>query len=465
MNITEKIPNLITDPDILTSYNEDTLGMVGCFDGVFRPRSEEEISECIRECASAKIPVTPQGLRSSLTGASISDRGVALSLEKMNRLVDIDVKNRKAIVEPGILVSELKNQLEKEGFSYPPDPTSAGECTLGGNVATNASGSRALKYGSTIDWVTGLRVIDGNGEILDLKNNASEKHCTGFGAVYRPVSLFVGSEGILGVATRIEIALAPLPPDYFIGLVFFSQMKQAIDFVVEARQDTSRGPTSLEFLDEACIEIIRPESKGFAIPTDARVILYFEQEYGDETERDEMLEKWFQKIEKHSTLSEGTQIALTEKQKTHLHGLRHLVPSKANEDSIRAAKTGGCKISTDWAVPYPKIHELFAYFDEIRHFLGNIPVLRFGHIGNGHPHFNFIARTPQEKTTAEAVDAMMAKKAVELGGVVTAEHGIGKLKREHLKLQYSPRILAVMKAIKKEMDPQNIMAPGNIFDF
>ena len=463
MNITKKIFHLVTDPDIVTSYNEDALGMAGCFDGVFRPRSEQEVSECIRECASAKLPVTPQGLRSSLTCASISDRGVALSLEKMNRLIDIDGKNRRAIVEPGIIVSELKNQLEKEGFTYPPDPTSAGECTLGGNVATNASGSRALKYGSTIDWVTGLRVIGGDGKTIELKNNSSEKLCTGFGALYRPVNLFVGSEGILGVATRIEIALTPLPPDYFIGVVFFSRMKHALDFVVEVRQDTSCAPTSMEFLDEACIEIIRPGSKGFAIPADARVILYFEQEYRDDKEKEDLLEKWLQRIEKHSTLSDDTQIALTEKQKTHLHELRHLVPSKANEDSIRATKTGGCKISTDWAVPYRKVHDLFAYFDEIRRLLGDIPVLRFGHIGNGHPHFNFIARNPKEKIAAETVDTMMAKKAVELGGVVTGEHGIGKLKREHLKLQYSPKILAVMKAIKKELDPEGIMAPGNIF--
>ena len=397
MNAAKELPHLITDPDILTSYNEDALGIVGCFAGVFRPRSEQEVSECIRECASAKIPVTPQGLRTSLTGASICDRGVALSLEKMNRLIDIDVKNRKAIVEPGILVSELKNQLEKEGVSYPPDPTSAGECTLGGNVATNASGSRALKYGSTIDWVTGLRVMDGNGEVLELHNNFSEKHCAGFGAVYRPVNLFVGSEGILGVATRIEIALTPLPPDYFIGVVFFSEMKHALDFVVETRKDPDCAPTSMEFLDEACIEIIRPGSKGFNIPADARVILYFEQEYGDDKEKDSLLDNWFQRIEKHSALSNDTQIALTEKQKRHLHQLRHLVPAKANEDSVLATKTGGGKISTDWAVPYDRIHPLFDYFDKIRNLLKDIPVLRFGHIGNGHPHFNFMARTPRKR--------------------------------------------------------------------
>ena len=463
MNASQEFLHLITDPDILTSYNEDALGIVGCFHGVYRPQSEKEVSEYIRECASGKIPVTPQGLRSSLTGASICDRGVVLSLEKMNRLIDIDEKNRKAVVEPGIIVSELKIQLEKEGFTYPPDPTSAGECTLGGNVATNASGSRALKYGSTIDWVTGLRAVDGNGEIIELRDNSSEKICTGFGALYRPVNLFVGSEGTLGVVTRVEIALAPLPPDYFICVVFFSQMKHALDFTVEARKDPACSPTSMEFLDEGCLEIIRPGSKGFIIPSDARVILYFEQEFGDDKEKESLLDHWFQRIEKHSTLSEDTQIAVTGKQKRHLHELRHLVPAKANEDGVRATKTGGCKISTDWAVPYDRIHDLFAHFDEIRHLLGDIPVLRFAHIGNGHPHFNFIARSPQEKQIAEAVDTMMAKKAVELGGVVTGEHGIGKLKREHLKLQYSPKILAVMKAIKIELDPEGIMAPGNIF--
>jgi glycolate oxidase len=389
----KEFPHLITDPDILAAYNEDTLGITGDFDGVFRPRSEKEISEIIKACASENVPVTPQGLRSSLTGASICDRGVVLSLEKMNRILDIDLKNQKAVVEPGIIVSELKNQLEKEGFTYPPDPTSAGECTLGGNVATNASGSRALKYGSTIDWITGLRAVDGNGEIIHLRNISSEKLCAGFGALYRPVSLFVGSEGTLGVTTRIEIDLAPLPADFFIGIVFFPQMKHALDFTVEARKDPSYSPTSIEFLDDACLEIIRPESKGFAIPTETRVMLYFEQEFRDNEEKDSLLDHWFQLIEKHTNLSDDTQIAITGKQKKHLHDLRHLVPAKANEESTLATKTGGCKISTDWAVPYDRIHDLFHYFDEIKHLLGDIPVLRFAHIGNGHPHFNFIART------------------------------------------------------------------------
>ncbi len=463
MKSAQTFSRLITDPDILASYNEDTLGISGGFEGVYRPQSEKEVSECLRECVSRKIPITPQGLRSSLTGASICDRGVALSLEKMNRLIDMDGKRRKAVVEPGMVVSELKSQLEKEGFTYPPDPTSAGECTLGGNVATNASGSRALKYGSTIDWVTGLRVADGNGEIVEFRNNASEKLCTGFGAFYRPANLFVGSEGVLGIATRIEIALHPLPPDYFIGVVFFSQMKHALDFTVDARKDAHFSATSLEFLDEGCLDIIRPGAKGFHIPEQARVIVYFEQEFQDDKEKEEQLDAWYERIESHSTLAQDTQIAITGKQKQHLHELRHLVPAKANEVSARSVQSGGCKIATDWAVPYTKLHALFAFFEENRRVLGEIPVLRFGHIGNGHPHFNFMARNSEERKTAETVDAVMARKAVELGGVVTAEHGIGKLKRAHLPLQYPARIISIMKAMKRELDPHGILAPGNLF--
>jgi len=152
-----------------------------------------------------------------------------------------------------------------------------------------------------------------------------------------------------------------------------------------------------------------------------------------------------------------------QKEKRHLYDLRHHVPSKTNEESIKAVKTGGCKISTDWAVPHNRLHDLFNYFDEIRGPLGDMTVIRFGHLGSGHPHFNFIARNKEETMIAQEIDDLMAKKAVALGGCVSAEHGIGKMKRRQMALQYPPHIICAMEALKKEFDPAGIMAPGNIF--
>ncbi len=455
--------SIATDPDIVAAYNEDALGIQGRFEGVFRPSRETEIADFIFQCAGDRKAVTAQGLRSSLTGASMCEEGFALSLEKMNHILDIDVKNRRAVVQPGVITSDLRNAAAEAGLFYPPDPTSADECTLGGNVATNASGSCTLKYGSTKDWVERLQVVTGTGECLEVKGRTLEKYCAGYGGFYQPTRLFLGSEGTLGIITEIEVSLTLLPPDYFLVMIFFSNIGSALNFTIEARKNPAYCPRSIEFLDEACLDIIRPRAKGISLPREARVMVYFEQEYENGKEKDQYLEQWFRLIEKHTGLFNDTQVAFENKEKAHLLGLRHHVPQKMNEESSKAVKSGGCKISTDWAVPYGKLPELFAYFETIRPCLGDMTVLRFAHLGEGHPHFNFIAGNPEEKCIAEEVDLLMAKKAVELGGTIAAEHGIGKLKRNHLPLEYAVPMIESMKAIKKVFDPNGILAPGNIF--
>lgn len=463
-SIHEKRADIVRDPDILAAYNEDALGLQGGFEGVFRPCNEREIIQFVKMCRAERVPITPQGLRSSLTGASICHEGIALSLEKMNRIIDCDPERRVAVVEPGVITAELRSVVAEAGLFYPPDPTSAGECTMGGNVATNASGSCTLKYGSTMHWVKRLRVVTGTGESLDVRDKTAEKYCAGYGGFYRPTRLFFGSEGTLGIVTEIEVSLTLMPPDFFLAMVFFKDMDSALAFTIEARDNPAYSPRSIEFFDDVSLDIIRPHSEGISIPREARVMVYFEQEYDCAKEKEQYLEEWLRLIEKHTLLSQDSQIAFTDKQKSHLLGLRHHVPQEMNEKSTQAVKQGGCKISTDWAVPYKKLPDLFAYFDSIRSYLGDMMVTRFAHLGEGHPHFNFIAENPEEKRIAEEVDFLMAKKAVELGGTIAAEHGIGKLKRDHLSLEYSIPMIAAMKAIKRVFDPNGILAPGNIFE-
>ncbi|MBW1723246.1 MAG: FAD-binding oxidoreductase [Deltaproteobacteria bacterium] len=455
--------DIVTDPDILSAYNQDALGLQGNFEGVFRPSREEEIIEFLGQCAAEGKCVTAQGLRSSLTGASVCDRGYALSLEKMNRIIDIDVKRRRALVQPGVITEDFRKAVAEAGLFYPLDPTSAGECTIGGNVATNASGSGTLKYGSTGDWVRRVRVVDGLGRLVEAGRNASEKHSAGYGALVHPLRLFLGSEGTLGIVTEIEFGLHPQPPESFLVMVFFTGIEDALNFVIEARESRKYSPRSMEFLDEACLEILRPRAEGISIPGEARVMLYFEQEYRDEEDREKRLENWLRLIERYTRLDQDTQVALSDRQKRHLLDLRHHVPQAMNEESARAVRNGGCKISTDWAVPYRRLPELFTYYDSIKDLLGDMLVVRFAHLGEGHPHFNFIARNEMEKQVAEHVDFLLARKAVELGGTVAGEHGIGKMKREHLSLEYPERVIEAMKAIKKVFDPKGILAPGNIF--
>lgn len=461
-----KYPNktlqIITDPDILAAYNEDALGIQGNFEGVFRPSDEKDILAFVEECGAQGKPITAQGLRSSLTGASICDEGFALSLEKMQRIINIDGKMRLAVVEPGVITADLRKAAAEAGLFYPPDPTSAEECTIGGNVATNASGSCTLKYGGTRDWVRRLRIVDGRGKRIDAIGKKVDKHCAGYAALHRPADLFVGSEGTLGIITEIEVSLTTLPTDSFIVMVFFTNLQSALSFILEARDDHAFSPRSIEFLDEICLELIRPNAEGICIPAEAQVMVFFEEEIEDDRKKEQSLGRWSKLIDKHTRLSDDTQIAFTAGQKGRLLGLRHLVPQTMNEESTRAVKDGGCKISTDWAVPYYKLPELFAYYDTVKCLLGDMTVIRFGHIGEGHPHFNFIARNTEEMRIAEGVDLLMAKKAVELGGTIAGEHGIGKMKREHLALEYPEAVIEAMRAIKRAFDPRGIMAPGNI---
>ncbi len=454
---------MVTDPEIVAAYSEDALGIQGAFSGLFRPESETDVIEIVRLCAEEKLFLTPQGLRSSLTGAAVCEKGAALSLERMNRLIDIDVKRKLAVAEPGIVLTDFKKAVEAAGLMYPPDPTSAGECTLGGNVATNASGSRSLKYGATLKYVRGLKMVDGGGRPLDLNNSLTDKICAGYGAVYHPAQMFVGSEGTLGVITQIEVSLLPRPENDFVVIVFFKDIDSALDFVIEAHDGPGFSPASMEFMDDVCLDIIRPNAGGMAIPRNAGAMIYFEQEYTDDSDKDIFLNRWFSLIERHSSLSDDTQIAESPKEKKHLHDLRHHVPARTNEESAKVIPAGGCKISTDWVVPHDRLHQLFAYFEEIRGRLGDMMVTRFGHLGSGHPHFNFIARNREETEIASKIDDLMAQKAVALGGCVSAEHGIGKLKRNQLALQYPACVINVMKTLKRELDPWGIMAPGNIF--
>lgn len=455
------LSEIITDPDILASYNQDALGLKGNFQGVLRPASEEEIAEMIKEASDKGTKLTPQGLRTSLTGASISQEGLALSLEKMDRILDLDPKSQIVVVEPGLITGTLKKELEREGLLYPPDPTSQDECTIGGNVATNASGAKSLKYGPTCRWVAWIRFVDGKGEVHQVKAIEAKKASCGPVAFQRALDFLVGSEGIFGVITQVALRFVTAPLGSLIILVYFKDIYQALDFVMDSISRKNKIPSAMELMDEACLEIVRG-TEGYYAPEGTKALLTIEEELWEETREGEILEGWFDIIKGHTELAEKTVVLKTPKERRTLQKLRHRIPEALNEESNEAVKTGGIKISTDWAVPIRNIKYMFKYFEELRPLLGDMRIARYGHIGNGHPHFNFIARNPKERESAEQVENLLVKKAIELGGVVSAEHGIGKLKKRHFKLMYPPHVIGMLKAIKYHLDPKGIFAPGNI---
>jgi FAD/FMN-containing dehydrogenase len=458
-------PPLVTDLSVREAYSEDASGLIGLPDAVARPANEREVSDVVAWCAGRGTGVTAQGLRSSTVASPLAFGGVALSLEKMDRIISIDPALRRAVVEPGLNLGLFKKEVKRAGLFFPPDPTSENECTVGGAVMTNASGARSYKYGATRPWVHAMRLVLGDGTVSELRRSRTTKNTVGYFGFQNPIDLMVGSEGTLGILTRVELELLAAPPGFVAGMAFFRDLATALSFVKAAdlsrREHRVVRPRCLELFDDGSLDLIRPAAAALAIPGDARAAIYFEQE----TDRasDSTLEAWLQLIEAEKGISDDTIVAASESQEEELRRLRHALPATMNEQGRMARNNGGLKIGTDWAVPLEKVDVMIEEATRIaREEFGGF-LIRYGHIGNGHPHFNMLAPDPESLERARRAAHLMCLKAVELGGTVTAEHGVGKIKREYVRHQYPSWVIDAMRAVKRTVDPKGILAPGNIF--
>lgn len=455
-----------TDPEIRQAYAEDASGLVAVPEAVARPANEDEAVEIVRACAEERIPLTAQGLRSSTVGGPLTDRGVALSCERLSRVIDIDVARKVAVVEPGVNLGEFKRMLKGTGLFYPPDPTSENECTVGGSVMANASGARTYKYGPTRPYVRAMRVITGEGSVLNLARARSTKNTTGYFGFQDPIDLLIGSEGTLGIATRITLDLVDAPAGFFAGMAFFPSLEAALGFVLRADGERRRerlDPRCLELFDDGSLDLIRPEAGRLNIPAEAQAAIFFEQECPP-GEEEEPLTAWLALLEEGGALAEDTILASSEEQQNELRTLRHALPAGMNERGAAARANGGRKLSTDWAVPLDAMPATVAEATRIVESIFGGYYIRYGHIGNGHPHFNLLARDADELRRGREATHRLALLAVERGGTVTAEHGVGKVKREYVRYQYPGWVVDGMRAVKRVLDPKGILAPGNIFE-
>ncbi|MBK8231917.1 MAG: FAD-binding oxidoreductase [Candidatus Eisenbacteria bacterium] len=458
-------PRLTRSPEVCAAYAADASGLSCTPDGIGRPHSEAEIQELVRLAGAHGEPLTAQGLRSSTTGASVAERGLALSLEKMTRLVEIDPIRRIARAEPGINLGAFKRSLRAQGLFYPPDPTSENECTLGGTVACNASGSRTYLYGPTRPWVRAIRVVLADGTAHELRRSETSKNATGYFGFQDPIDLWIGSEGTLGVITEVEVRCLPNPPGYFGALAFFSRLDAALGFVLAVdaeRRSGTLAPRCLELFDSTALSLIAPEASVLRIPAGAAAAIYFEQEAEPGSEID-ALEAWYAAIETAEGLADDTIIAQSDAEKSELRRLRHAIPAGMNERGARAKLQGGRKVSTDFAVPLPHLPLLMSDCFRLAEELFGGLTAGYGHVGNGHPHFNLIAENAGELARAQRAARAMTERALALGGTLSAEHGIGKLKRELLSDLYPRWLVDSMRAVKMTLDPKGLFAPGNLF--
>ena len=462
----------ITDQDIVKSFCTDASNYPGFAEALVRPTSLDDVVEIVKEANSKKIPITTIGNRSSLTGSAASNGGWILDTSQMTKIIEINHKEKFALAEPGMMLSDFKKTILEEGLFYAPDPTSEKECFFGGSIATNASGSRTFKYGSTRKYVRALEVVLANGEVLNIRRPEIEKNTFGYLPFQNMVDIFVGSEGTLGVITKTEVDLMDKPENFFGGLIFFRSLKELLDCVVNVRRCWSRptptgtstiSPRAVELFDHHGLDIIRPDSP-FKIPEDAKAAIFFEQEYSsDGTSFENYLNNWVSFLETNKAMVDDTVIAKQVKEQDELRRLRHKVPSTLFEEGAHHIKNGGGKISTDWSVPINKIHEIIDYAQVLAVEAKIKEPVIYGHIGNGHPHYNFIARNPDEKNQILEVVHKTCQKAVSFGGTIAAEHGIGKIKKDFVRYYYPKSIINAMKSLKHALDPHGIMAPGNMF--
>ena len=448
-----------SDRSVRQAYEADSSGLHLIPDLVARPETIDDVLELVKKAAAERTPVTSAGAQTSTTGASITDKGMLLSLRSLNQISDLDVKSRTVRVGPGAIIADIKKTVAAAGLLFAPDPTSEEESTIGGAIACNASGARTFKYGATRKHVRALKVVMASGELVEFRRSDLEKNTVGYAFAHDPIDWFVGSEGTLGIIVEAELGLLPLP-QRVVGLAtLFKEESEALKFVIAAREAASVAPRCIEYFDEQALKIARHSAPEAAIAQDAGAMVYVEEEINDHL--DASLARWLELMESialdfEPLLFDG------EARLREARRIRHSIPATMNEKGGRHRDAGGRKVGTDWAVPYRKLEEAIQIARSLATDRGLEAPVIYGHAGNGHPHQNFIARDARELTTIEDVVEQTLRHILSLGGTVAAEHGIGKIKRRWLPLQMSPLQISMMTAVKRDLDPLGILAPGNI---
>lgn len=450
------------DLDVRIAHARDVSGLEMVPEGVARAESVADVVELVKESAGSGDPITPAGSQTSMTGASITDRGILLSMRAMNRVMDIDIDRRIARVEPGVTIGDLNRALAETSLLFPPDPTSENDATIGGAIACNASGARSLFYGATRAHVAGVHVVHGDGSDIWYRRTHPEKNAVGYHAAQDPVDWFVGSEGTLGIVVEAELSLVEVPAVTTGLAIPFRSLPRALSFVIGAREDAQRRALCLELFDD---ESLRLSSAHARAPWDtaARAMIYLEDSLRADEDLDMVLDHWLALAEMHDAIVGDIRVYQSAADLREARVMRHAVPASMNELGAQYRSHGGRKVSTDWAVPYARLGEALAVSEQaVARHRAPKPVT-YGHAGNGHPHQNFIAENEEMLGRTNAAIEETLHSVIAMGGTVSAEHGLGKLKRHWMALQMNEKQRDVMHALKTTLDPRGIFSPGNIF--
>lgn len=436
--------NMLTEPADVWPYGYDNSKIHHAPDLVVLPVSHDQIVDCVCLCNRHKIPLTTRGRGTGTTGASVPLKGgVVLSLERMNKIIDFDAGNRSVRVETGITNRELQNFLAQYHFFWAPDPSSADYCTVGGNLACNAAGPRAIKYGTTRENTLQLKAVSGDGKTI-ITGTRTSKGVVGLDLT----RLIIGSEGTLAIISEAELKILPLPSHK----ILFRCLYESHQTACEAIQQLSAQihiPCAIEFVDHHAMELIR-EYGDIDIPESAQAMLMVELD-GDQQSlavSTPLIEQALNNsglIELKNAATEEDKKELWSARKSLSPILRNFAPDKINEDVV---------------VPVPNLSLLIDALDRLSKQY-QIPIVNFGHAGNGNLHVNLLydAEDASQNINAQACLEGVFSEVLKLGGTLSGEHGVGIMKRDYIAQEIGVNEIGLMRRIKKQFDPNGILNP------
>jgi D-lactate dehydrogenase len=436
---------LLTDPADCWSYGYDNSRRQALPQAVLFITEPDQVAAVLDLCNRRGIPAIARGKGTGTTGATVPDRGgIVLSFERMTRILRIDPDNRLALVEPGVTNEALQQAVGQHGFFWPPDPTSAAVCTIGGNLAYNAAGPRAVKYGTPRENTLGLRAVTGAGERIRT-GVSTTKGVVG----YDLTRLIIGSEGTLALITEATLKLTPLAEAKRTLRATYADIHSAAG-AVAAIMAQPVTPCALEFMDAAAIEMVRRFS-DLGLPGDTGALLMIEVDGPahciDEAAQAVARAARRDGVREIHTAAHGEEVAALWKTRKALSpALRHIAPKKINEDVV---------------VPVSRIGTFIEGLERLSRETG-IRIVNFGHAGNGNIHVNLLVNPDDPDETARAADCLEAvfSLVIELEGTLSGEHGVGLEKRDFVAREIEPATLRLMRDIKRQFDPRNILNPG-----
>ncbi len=434
---------VLTDQGECWAYGYDNSKQHACPDLVLLPTKHEQIVSCVKICNEHYIPLTTRGRGTGTTGAAVPvQSGVVLSTERMNQIIELDIDNRNMRVEPGVINADIQKCATEQNLFWPPDPSSADYCTVGGNLACNAAGPRAVKFGTCRENTLGLKVVTGTGETIHT-GSATTKGVVGLDLT----RLLIGSEGTLGVITEARLKLHPKPQHINTVRALYKNTGAAIDAVINMLAQNTL-PYALEFIDTGSLNLIRQHS-SLEINPQAQAMLMIEVD-GLKKSIAVSTEAVLNAAQNNGCIE--LQTAEDTKQKTDLWAarkvlspaLRSFAPNKINEDVV---------------VPVTQLPALLIELEKLskKH---DIAIFNFGHAGNGNLHVNLLYDANKQEAAAKTCLSEVFEQVLKLGGTLSGEHGVGLTKREFVSQEIDAATLSLMHKIKQQFDPNNILNPG-----